>query len=416
MSRPEGATTSRDLTIVLAVCAVTLFGGYLLKAQCLQPWLDGHQYEVLCYNDLQPLFGIRGIQQGTFPYVHAELQGGELINGGIEYPVLTGVFMWFAGLFTNDANGYLRVSAILLAPFGVLTAYALGQIAGRRALLWAAAPAIVLYAFHNWDLLVAAAVALGLWAWHRERPVWAAVAFAVGGAFKLFPIFFLAPLALDRLFRRDVKGAVTTAATGVGTWVAINLPFVLANFDGWFGTYEFHQRRLPNFDTFWFQTWPDLSVDAINRITTLALAGTFVAILAASAVLARRRGVYPFVQTCGALLAAFLLLNKVHSPQYTLWLLPFFVVIGASVVWWLAYTAVDLLVYVGVFRWFFNGAESARMAMRYGVWARAGLLLLLIVVFLLSRSALPDEEEPRAAPDDPVPEPTPRRAEAPVPA
>ena len=284
-------------------------------------------------------------------------------------------------------------------------------------MLWAVGPPLVIYAFHNWDLLVAASVASGIWAWHREKPLWAAVAFAVGGAFKLFPVFFLAPLALDRLFRRDVKGAFATAATGVGTWVAINLPFVLLNFDGWFGTYEFHQQRLPNFDTLWFQTWPNLSVDDVNRITTLALAGTFLLILGVSVALARRAGTYPFLQTCGALLAAFLLLNKVHSPQYTLWILPFFVVIGASVVWWLAYTAVDLLVYVGVFRWFFNGAESARTAMRYGVWGRAALLLILIGVFLWARSALPDEGEPRATTDEPLPsEPPPRRAEAPVPA
>jgi uncharacterized membrane protein len=402
---------------VLAVCAVTLLGGYLLKAQCLQPWFEGHQYEVLCYNDLQPLFGIRGIQEGTFPYVEAEMVGGDLANGGIEYPVLTGVFMWFAGLFTDDPNGYLKVSALLLAPFGLFTAFALGRLSGRRALLWAAAPAIVLYAFHNWDLLVAASVAGGIWAWHREKPLWAAVAFAVGGAFKLFPVFFLAPLALDRLFRRDVKGAIATSAAGVGTWVAINLPFALINFDGWFATYKFHQLRLPNFDSFWFQTWPDLTVDDVNRITTLLLAGTFLLILAVSIVLARRSGVYPFLQVCGALLAAFLLLNKVHSPQYTLWLLPFFVVIGTSVVWWLAYTAVDLLVYVGVFRWFFNGAESARTAMRYGVWGRAALLLLLIGVFLFSKSALRDEGEDRATGDEPlVPEPPPRSAEAPAPA
>jgi uncharacterized membrane protein len=393
---------SRDVTIVLAVCAITLLGGYLLKAQCLSPWIDNHQYEALCYNDLQPLFGIRGVQQGTFPYVHADLVGGDLVDGGIEYPVLTGLFMWFAGLFTNDANGYLKVSALLLAPFGLLAAYFLGRLSGRRALLWAAAPAVVLYAFHNWDLLVVASMAGGFWAWRRDQPVWAAVAFAVGGAFKLFPIFFLAPLALDLWFRRDLRRAVASSAVGVGTWVAINLPFALVNFDGWFGTYEFHQRRLPNFDSMWFQGWPDMSVPDVNRITTLLLAGTFLLILGVSLVRARRVGVYPFLQVCGALLAAFLLWNKVHSPQYTLWLLPFFVLLSTSVVWWLAYTAVDLLVYVGVFRWFFNGAESARHAMQYGVWARAGLLLILIAVFLYSKTSLTDEEPLPAGDREPL--------------
>ncbi|HEY7874187.1 MAG TPA: glycosyltransferase 87 family protein [Actinomycetota bacterium] len=411
------AARSRNVTIVLVVSALTLLGGYLFKAQCLQPWIDNHQYEVLCYNDLQPLYGIRGVAQGIFPYVHAEMSGGELLNGGIEYPVLTGVFMWFAGLFTDDANSYLRVSAILLAPFGMLASYLLARLSGPRALLWAAAPAIVLYAFHNWDLLVVAAMVAGFWAWRREKPAWAAVAFAVGGAFKLFPIFFLAPLALDRLFRRDVRGAIVTSIAGVGTWVAINLPFALANFEGWFGTYEFHQLRTPNFDSLWFQTWPDLSVSAVNRLTTALLVGTFLAILGVSIWRARRTGgAYPFVQVCAALLAAFLLWNKVHSPQYTLWLLPFFVLVGTSVVWWLAYTAVDLLVYVGVFRWFFNGAESARHAMQYGVWGRAGLLLLLIGVFLWSKPALTGDDPVAAGDREPLaPDPPLRTAGAAAP-
>jgi uncharacterized membrane protein len=391
-----------DVTVVLAVCALTLVAGYLFKAQCLSPWIDNHQYEVLCYNDIQPLYGIRGIQDGTFPYVHAQLVGGDLVDGGIEYPVLTGVFMWFAGLFVNDANAYLKISALLLAPFGLLAGYFLARLAGRRALLWAAAPAIVLYAFHNWDLLVVAAMVAGFWAWHRDKPAWAAVAFALGGALKLFPIFFLAPLALDRWFRRDRKGAIVTSAVGVGTWLAVNLPFAVINFDGWFGTYEFHEQRLPNFDSMWFQGWPDMTVQSLNRLTTLLLVGSFLAILAVSLVRARSTGVYPFLQVCGALLAAFLLWNKVHSPQYTLWLMPFFVVLATSVVWWLAYTAVDLMVYVGVFRWFFNGAESARHAMQYGVWARAGLLLLLIGVFMFSKTALTGEEPVTAGDREPL--------------
>jgi uncharacterized membrane protein len=393
---------SNDVIIVLAVCAVTLLGGYLLKAQCLQPWEAGHQYGSLCYNDIQPLFGIRGAQQGIFPYIHGSLNGGELSNGGIEYPVLTGVFMWLVGRLTSDVNTYLKLSALFLAPFGFLAAYLLARMTGRRALLWAAAPAIVLYSFHNWDLLVVAATVAGLWGWYRGRTAWAAVAFGVGGALKLYPVLFLAPLVLERWHRRDKQGAAVGLLAGVGTLITINLPFMLANFDGWYATYKFHELRTPNFDSMWFQGWPEMSVDRLNTITTLLLVGSFIAILVVSMIRANKTGVYPFLQVCGALLAAFLLWNKVHSPQYTLWLLPFFVVIGTSVVYWLAYTAVDFLVYVGVFRWFYNGAETARMAMKYGVWARAGLLLLLIVVFLLSPAATAPEEVEPAVPEDPA--------------
>jgi len=115
-------------------------------------------------------------------------------------------------------------------------------------------------------------------------------------------------------------------------------------------------------------------------------------------------GTYPFVQVSAALLVAFLLWNKVHSPQYTLWLLPFFVLVPLrppwAIGWWAAYSVVDLLVYVGVFRYFYDfsyrGLTEGTLAhgtMVFGVWTRAALLLALFLVFLFARS---EEDRGRA--------------------
>ncbi len=370
---------------------MTLLAGFALKAQCLAGF-DGRQYERLCYNDLQPLYGVRGIQDDIFPYVHGGLESGELIGGAIEYPVLTGVFAWFAGLLSGDANTYLVVSAALLAPFGLLAAYHLSVMTKRRALLWAAAPALALYAFHNWDLLAAAACVGAFYSWSKGKPVWAAVLLGIGGALKLYPLFFLAPLLLDRLRRRGLRDGLTAAAVGVATFGLINLPFALINSQGWFATYQFHRERGPNYDSIWYLGSPSLSPDRANFITAGLLAASFVLILLFGWVRSQHGRAYPFLQTCGALLAAFLLFNKVHSPQYTLWLLPFFALLNVSSLWWVAYSVVDLLVYVGVFRWYFDlgyqGQQDtlAKQVMVAGVWGRAGLLLLLIGVFLTARA------------------------------
>ena len=383
----------RTAVVVLGVCLLTLAAGFALKAQCLAGF-DGRQYSRLCYNDLQPLYGPRGVEDHVFPYVHGALRSGELIGGAIEYPVLTGVFMWFSGLFSDDANTYLVVSAVLLAPFGLLAAYYASALAKKRALLWAAAPALVLYAFHNWDVLPVAASFAGFYFWVRGKPLWAAVLFGVGGALKIYPLFFVAPLALDQLTRKKLRGAVRAAAAGAGTFALINLPFAVVNSQGWLATYQFHRERGPNYDSIWYLGWPSWSPSRVNLITATLTAGSFVAILLYGWVRARRQGAYPFVQTCGALLAAFLLFNKVHSPQYTLWLLPFFVLLGVHWLWWAVYSLVDLLVYVGVFRWYFDllhGQDEtlAKAIMVAGVWGRAGLLALLIGVFLTA-SAVED--------------------------
>jgi uncharacterized membrane protein len=371
-----------------------------LKAPCIGHFNE-RSYRNLCYNDLQPLYGLRlfrtvgGEPVKTFPYVHGKLVDGELQDGAIEYPVLTGLFMWASSAPVDNADDWVKVSALLLAPFALWVAYLLTLMAGRRALLWAAAPALILYSFHNWDLLVVAASVTGIWLWWKRRFGWAAVLFGIGAALKMYPIVFLAPLVLERWWARDRKGAVVAGGAGLATVVAINLPFALANGDGWFATYLFHKERFPNFDSIWWLGWPQWTPDQFNRVTTILLIGTGLFCLGVGIYEARRRdGIYPFLEVCGALLATFLLWNKVHSPQYTLWLLPFFVLLRVNVLWWAAYALADLAVYTGVFRFFYDYGQGNtdhsgwKTLMTYGVWTRAALLFALIFVFLRSRSSV----------------------------
>jgi uncharacterized membrane protein len=386
---------------------VTLAAGFALKAQCLAGF-DGRQYERLCYNDIQPLYDAREVE-AHFPYVDGEMVeidgNRDLVDGAIEYPVLTGLFMWFGGLLARGADNYLVVSAVLLAPFGVFVAQTLARMHGRRALLWAAAPALVIYAFHNWDLLVVAAAVGAMWAWRRGRYEVAAAYMGIGGALKMYPLFFLAPLVVDLWLRRERSRAVVAAGVGVGVWMLVNLPFIVANPGGWWATYEFHSLRGPNFDNMWQLAFPGASAANLNLWATVLIGLSFLIALAAGARRAKD-GPFPGVAVSAAMLASFLLWNKVHSPQYTLWLLPFFVLLRVHVGWWIAYTLADLAVYVGVFRWFYDFVYEgldftvAKKLMIGGIWARAILLALLFVVFLRARTADPPAElERRASPD-----------------
>ncbi len=392
-------------------CALVLVVGFFFKGECLQPAEGRQLYERLCYSDLTPLYGLRGVSENVFPYVHGHLdEGGELVDGAIEYPVLTGVFMWASGLPVDDTNQFYVVSAAMLAPAAIVSAYLLARMAGWRALLWAAAPPLALYAFHNWDLLVVASAVAGLWAWSRQKPFWAGIWFGIGAAFKLYPIFFLAPLFFDELRRRGFARAGAAFGTGVATFALVNLPFLVANPDGWLATYEFHHRRGPNFDNLWNLWFPSdtwlgdygpLTADRLNLVTAVLTGTFFVAALGYGWWRGAREEKYPFLQVCGALLATFLLWNKVHSPQYALWILPFFVLLGVRVVWWIVYAVVDFFTYYGIFQWFFDLSQgrdftTAKRMMIAGVWGRALLLLLLFGVFLRARTALVPQEASEA--------------------
>ncbi len=406
------AVRKRPDLVLLAVLATTALGillGYLGKTPCTGPTYDQfgisvnlglHKYDELCYSDVQQLWVGRGVPEHTFPYLHGKLvpsdqPQGTLVDGAVEYPIVTGVFMWFAGLFASNDGEYLAVTALLLAPFGLLTAGILAKLSGRRAFIWAAAPALVLYSVHNWDFLATACVAGAVWAWARDRPGLAAALLGLGAATKIYPGFFALPLLLDRAYLRDVRGAARVVAGTAGVWLLVNVPFLLANPDGWWATYSFQAKRVADLTTnsIWFWGLPDLRPATVDHWSFALIALSWLAAVAAGWWLAGRTGRYPWLQVSAAMLCAFLLFNKVYSPQYVLWLLPFFVLLRVRWGWWASYLAVDVLLYVGLFRWYYDITRGgdyglAKQAAVLGVWGKAVLLALLYVAFLVSSPSI----------------------------
>jgi uncharacterized membrane protein len=399
------------ISVVLVVMAVMLIGGFAFKSPCLHNW-NQQQFSTGCYNDIQFLYPQRGIEHHVFPYIHGHLtwngtrDPADLTGGAYEYPVLTGVFAWFAGLPIHGPNHYLVWSAVLLAPFGLLAAALLGRMTGWRALYFAAAPAVVLYAFHNWDLLVVAATVAAFYAWWRERYLLCAVLLGVGGCLKLYPAFFLAPLLLDRWFAGDRRAAIKTAIAGVGTVVLVNLPFALIHASGWWAAYDFQRLRNADFtsNSIWIWGLPQLTRGQLNKLTPVLIGVAFLVALGVGCWRARREDAYPFIQVCGAMLLAFVLLGKVFSPQYALWILPFFALVRVRWGWWAAYVVLDVVLYFGLFRWFYDFAYRnidfglPKQALIVGVWGRAAVVALLYVVFLASKSALRAPRVVSAAP------------------
>jgi uncharacterized membrane protein len=389
----------RDLALVVGVCAVALALAGVGKG-CRGFWHDRASF--LCHSDIRALYPLRELDRDLFPYL-----GGDLIrvprtdrpwppfelqpvDGANEYPVLTGILMWLPSIVSDGADAYLLASVILLAPFGLATAWLLGRMTGRRALLWSASPILVLYAFHNWDLAVVAASIAGIWCWWRGRPVAAAACFGVGGALKLYPLLFLVPMVLEHIHAGDRRGALRTAAAGVGSAALVNLPILLINPPGWAVPYRFQALRPPNYDSLWGELakQSSLDLDAITLSSTIAVAVVLAVVAAATVRRAHRDGSYPFLPACAALLAGFLLVSKVHSPQFALWLLPFFVLLGVRLGWYLLFVAGNLLMYVSIFGVSVWSLHARDALVTWSVWIRAATFLLLVIAFLRARPAV----------------------------
>ncbi|MBK1784626.1 glycosyltransferase family 87 protein [Prauserella cavernicola] len=415
MPSPARSERRAQLLVLLLLCAATLALGLVNKYRCTGPEFDEsgrstpnyseRNYLDACYSDIQFLWLGRDVDQHTFPYVHGDLVDGALVGGSLEYPVLTGVAVWAGAFFADTDAQFLLFSALLLIPFGLVTAWLLGRLSGWRALVWAVGPPLVLYAFHNWDLLAVTCAVGAFFVLHQgrgsleRRAGLAAVLLGAGFAAKVYPALFVVPLALYVFTEggRDVRGAVRVMLISAATAVAANLPFALVGFDGWWASFEFQGQRAVDATTNSIWYWgvrPLFSDDeAFQSFADLASPVLVLGSLALACWLGWRRyrseGAFPLLPVCAAALCGFLLLHKVHSPQYTLWLLPMFALVRVRWGWVLAYFAADLAMGIGVFRWYgvlgqgggaiYDGFAS--QAVVIGVWGRAALLVGLFVAF-----------------------------------
>ncbi|MGH3979319.1 MAG: glycosyltransferase family 87 protein, partial [Pseudonocardiaceae bacterium] len=420
---------------LVLLCGLTLLAGYANKARCTGPEFtedgrsvpgyDTRKNRDVCYSDIQHLWITRDLGEHNLPYLSGGItEQGTLYGGTVEYPVLSGLLIWLGGLGADTDASFLLGSALLMAPFGLATAWMLGQLSGWRALLWGLGPPLVLYAFHNWDLPVVACAVGAVWVMHRPRGpdrspagrgVIAAVLLGLGFALKLYPAVFVLPLAIYVLTSAergyDVRGALRVCGAAAGIAVLANLPFLLLGYSGWRASLTFQQLRQVDITTnsIWFWAYLPASDDTafqsvMDWLSPLAVLGSFALAVALGWRRYRRDGSYPWVAVSAAMLCGFLLLHEVHSPQYTLWLLPFFVLLRVRWGWIAGYLVADIAMGIGIFRWYYqlnNGLGSgivdglAAQAVAVGVWGRAALLVALFWVFLHSRSTV-DSDLPRS--------------------
>ncbi|MDP9302406.1 MAG: glycosyltransferase 87 family protein, partial [Actinomycetota bacterium] len=180
---PETQRPGRALLwIILLITSVALLLGYALKANCTdRPW-DGRQWTTLCANDVDLLYSLNDLQHiRTFPPEH------------IEYPPVVVLLVGATATLAHSAAGFVQLNGLVAAASGLAVAAMLTRLApGRRSLIFALGPPLVLYSFQNWDLL---AVALTIGCFYllfgRASPAAAGISLGLGAAVKLFPALLL---------------------------------------------------------------------------------------------------------------------------------------------------------------------------------------------------------------------------------
>jgi uncharacterized membrane protein len=339
--------------VVLALTAVCLSLGMLQKSSCYQQsWQDGQaRYAHMCYSDLPYLYTGRGFAELNWPYsdedqVRARYQV-------MEYPVGISYWAWGAAWVTHWLNGspdldprydqpldalsadrsvvretriFVVVNALGFAAVALLTAWLLAGVHRRRpwdAALFALSPALALTWLVNWDLLAVGLVAGALWAWSRDRPLLTGVLIGLGTATKLYPLFLLGGLLVICLRERRLRDLAVAATWALAAWVVADAPGYLTGASEWRVFWSFNSERGADLGSLWLVVAQAADVAISPHTINLVSWVVFGVWCAAVLVIGLLAPATPRLAQLGFLVVAgFLLVNKVYSPQYVLWLLP----------------------------------------------------------------------------------------------
>jgi uncharacterized membrane protein len=455
------------LRVMFIIALVFLALGWSTKAACLQTtgtgpsdervanWENQRAYYELCYSDTVPLYGAELLNQGRFPYKSSWIENdssgapqtrydGRPAVRYMEYPVLTGVYQYVSMAVAKTYSAASRAAALPavaevvmffdVAAFGLAlawlaTIWATAGLSGRRiwdAALVGASPLVIFQIFTNFDALATGFAMGGLLAWTRRKPVLAGVLIGLGAAAKLYPLLFFGPL-LVLAIRTGRFGAVArTAAAAVVTWMLVNLPVLLLFPRGWSEFFRLNTRRGDDMDSLFnvvksFTGWrgfdPKLGFWEPPVVLNTVVTVLFVLCCAAIGYIALTAPQRPRVaQLAFLVVAAFLLTNKVWSPQFSLWLVPLAVLALPHRRILLAWMTIDALVWVP--RMYFLYGNPNRSLPEQ--WFTATVLVRDIAVVLLCALVIrqiyrPDEDLVRwgGRVDDPVGGPFDRAPDAP---
>lgn len=445
---------------VLVLTVLTSVLGFLAKAPCrTNAWSDEYQYTRLCYTDVFALYYAERLGDRVTPGSDARLSV-PYRDHPVEYPAVIGGLMWAAAEVTNAlhpddpsvvdgtvvddrSKTFFDVTALMLAIAALATTWAVARLAGRRrvwdAAMFALAPSLFFHAYTNWDLAAVALATLAMVAWNSKRlgsfaPVVAGAFIGVATATKLYPVLFLVGLLFLCWRAARMRDWLLCAGASLLAFVVAYLPALLLsrNFpfpnaecetgeslEGYLWFWKLNTTRGADWDSLWFQlerargspldspacgqapVWLNFGV-ALSTVVVIGAVGLLV-------LAARRRPRLP--QVLFLLVAGFLLVNKVYSPQYVLWLVPLAVLARPRWRMFLVWQATELLLVVARF-FFFVGNDAAINerpaegipidAFFITVWLRD--LALIALMALVVREVLRPEEDVvrRDGEDDPA--------------
>ncbi len=313
-------TINKSLQIALIVTLVASVLSFGKFNHCRSSgWGSPDVYIHMCYSDISALYGAREVNTDQWPYASSE--------NSVEYPVLTGVVMWATGLLIDDPNGYrpyfdLNILLITLLLFA--SVFILWRLKPEYVALFPIAPAVFGSLFINWDIYAVLFALLSLYFYKVQKLDLSAIFMGVAISTKFYPGVILFGIALIFWNQKEITKLIRYLLVTFLSWVVINLPVALTNFDGWWRFFKLNIDRDSDLGSIWYAAallkWPQPNV---NNVTIILFLIALMAIGVFYFAVAQSRSDFANLATVAFLtVAAFVTISKVYSPQYILWLTP----------------------------------------------------------------------------------------------
>ena len=377
---------TRSLLLVLAIAASLL--SFAKFSHCeSQQWATPDQYVHACYSDIPALFGERGLDKGTWAFSSGDKS--------VEYPVITGAIMWLTAKITPQsdfrASAYFNINALYIAMLFALCTLLMYRITPHFAYLSVLSPAVIASLYINWDLWAIITMIGAIYLFDNRKYRWSAAALGVSIATKFMPVFLLIPIALILWRRRELQLAAQYIVITATTWLAINLPVILTTPQGWLRFYEINVSR----ESDWGSLWYSLNLLGVNisALNTVALIGLLTAFTAFALYVLELIEPPSLASVAFIVIATVMILSKVYSPQYVLWLTPLAVMAISNVkdlpAFWIWQSA-EIIYHVAIWQHLavVTGARFGLPASWYAAFSLIRILASAYLIFVLIRRAL----------------------------
>ena len=276
------------------------------------------------FSDIRGFYGMHFYDgQNLWPFSEKILAGDTRVQHPVEYPALTGLVMWLISFLVSPSEtavfDYYRITAAFQIVLLAISAYLIFKLAGKKyGLYFILAPAVLYSLNRNWDIWAIAAMLLAIYLFEKKRFQLSAILLAVSIATKFFPIVLMLPIMIIFLRNKQIKLFISYAVTTAAAWAAINLPFVLINFEGWAYFYKFSAERGLGSASFFEITNIILPSITFNSVHFYIL--NVLTLVAITTYLVKLKSAPNLAATSFFVMFGFILFNKQYSMQYVIWL------------------------------------------------------------------------------------------------